>query len=98
MANDLSSRVWKLDTPGAGVIYQPQVWIKFIEWFDPANADVFALTDRNGKPIVSGLAIVAGDTQTFNLENIYEGLILSQLTTTNQGASPQGSILLVHIK
>jgi hypothetical protein len=98
MANDLSSRVWYLDTAGVGVIYQPQVWIKFIEWYNPANADQFQLTDRNGKPIVEGIAEAAGDTQTFNLENIYEGLILKILTTTNQGATPPGSVLLVHIK
>ena len=31
MANDISSRSWFIDTAAAGVIFQPQVFIKFVE-------------------------------------------------------------------
>lgn len=99
MANSIGTRVWVIDTASSSVvIWQSQVWIKFIEWYNPANADQFELTDRNNKPITSGLAIVEGDTQTFNLENTYEGLKCPILTATNQGDTPPGSILYVHIK
>lgn len=98
MANNLGTRVWYIDTASATPIWLAQVWIKFIEWFNPANNDGFQLQDMNGNPIVSGVAIVAGDTQTFNLENIYRGLIVKALSTTNQGNTPPGSVLYIHIK
>jgi hypothetical protein len=89
MANDLSARNWQIDTPGAGVLFQSQVWIKFVEWYNPASGNTFVITDRNGKPIIEGIAEAAGDTQTFNLENIFEGIIVPILT---------GGVLFVHIK
>lgn len=98
MPNDLSGRVWYLDTASAAPLWLSQVWIKFVEWYNPALNDQFELQEQNGKPIIRGLAIIAADTQTFNLENVYRGLLLKTLTTTNQGATPPGSVLLVHIK
>jgi hypothetical protein len=98
VANNIGSRVWYLDTASTTPIWLAQVWIKFIEWYNPANADQFQLTDVNGNPIVAGIAEAAGDTQTFNLENQYRGLVLKSLTTTNQGDTPPGSVLYVHIK
>jgi hypothetical protein len=98
MANDLTTRVWYLDTASGTPLWLSQVWIKFVEWYNPANADTFELQNQNGKPILRGISEAAGDTQTFNVENQYEGLLLKALSTTNQGATPPGSILLVHIK
>lgn len=98
MANNIGTRVWYLDTASATPLWFAQVWIKFVEWYNPANADTFELQDANGNPIVRGVAVAAGDSQTFNLENVYRGLLLKTLSTTNQSDTPPGSILLVHIK
>lgn len=98
MANDLTGRVWYLDTASATPLWLPQVWIKFVEWYNPGATDFFELQEANSKPIIRGNAIAAGDSQTFNLENIYRGLLLKTLTTTNQGLTPPGSVLLVHTK
>jgi len=82
VANDISARPWKLDTPGAGVIFQPQVYIKFVYWFNPALAgDLATLNDRNGKPILTLRAEAANGSQTFNLENWFEGLIMPTLAS-----------------
>lgn len=90
MANDLTARNWTVDTPGGTVLWQPQVWIKFVEWYNPAALnDTFVMTDRNGKVIIKGIAIAAGDSQTFNLENIFEGLIVPTLAS---------GVLYIHTK
>ena len=97
MANDISSRTWFIDTAGAGVIYQPQVFIKFIEVVggtSPGQGLLMAdIQDRNAKSIVRALAqtTLLGEVQTYNLENWFEGLIVATLA----GA---GTTLRVHIK
>lgn len=96
MANDISARPWFIDTAGAGVIYQPQEFIKFIEVVGGAagaQGGVMAtINDRNGKNIVQALyqTVLAGEIQTYNLENWFEGLIVSALGV--------GVTLRVHIK
>lgn len=58
MANDLSANPWKLDTPGASVVYAYPVKIQNINW---ANYTLAATTgnaalviqDSNGKDIVN---------------------------------------------
>jgi hypothetical protein len=98
MANDTSSRTWSIDTPAATPVYQPQVYIKFIEVVGGAvagaqGASMATITDRNGKPIIKPQfqTVLAGEIQTYNLENWFEGLIVSAL-----GAGPV--TLLVHVK
>ena len=98
MANDISARPWFIDTPSALPIYQPQVFIKFIEVIGGASAGAFGasmatITDRNGKPIIKPQfqTTNAGEIQTYNLENWFEGLIVSAF-----GAGPV--TLLVHVK
>src|SRR5712664_3921958 len=98
MANDISSRSWFIDTAGAGVIFQPQEFIKFIEVIGgtvaPAVGDLLAeITDRNGKSIVTSRAQVAAirELQTFNIENWFEGLIVPTL-------GPNGVTLRIHVK
>lgn len=99
MANDLSSRTWFIDTAGPGVIYQPQVFIKFIEVVGGAAAaaavgDTMAdIQDRNGKSIVLALfqTIAKGEIQTYNLENWFEGL---KVVTLGNGPTT----LRIHIK
>lgn len=98
MANDLSSRSWFIDTAGAGIIYQPQCFIKFIEVIGGAAASTVGnvaadIQDRNGKSIVKALfqTVGPGEVQTYNLENWFEGLIVATL-----GAGP--TTLRVHIK
>lgn len=98
MANDISSRSWFIDTAAATPVYQPQVYIKFIEVVGGAvagaqGASMVTITDRNGKVIIKPQfqTVLAGEIQTYNLENWFEGLIVSAL-----GAGP--TTLLVHIK
>lgn len=98
MANDISSRTWFIDTAGGGVIYQPQIYIKFIEVVGGAAAGAVGavmatVNDRNGKNIIQSLfqTANAGEIQTFNLENWFEGLIVPTL-----GAGP--TTLRIHTK
>jgi len=98
MANDTSARPWFIDTAGAGIIYQPQEYIKFIEVVGGAAAGaqgaVMAdIRDRNNKSIVLALyqTVLAGEIQTYNLENWFEGLIVATL-----GAGPV--TLRIHVK
>jgi hypothetical protein len=91
MANDLSARPWFLDTASATPVYKSQVFIKFVEWWDGGGAagDLMEITDQNGKSIVKTQAQVAGDVQTFNCENWFNGLVLKTLASGN---------LRVHVK
>jgi len=97
MANDISSRTWFIDTAGAGVIFQPQVYIKFIEVVcNGASAGQGAamadIRDRNNKSIVLSLfqTALAGEIQTYNLENWFEGLIVATLAAN--------TTLRIHVK
>lgn len=96
MANDISARPWFIDTAGAGVIYQPQEFIKFIEVVGGAagaqGGAMATINDRNGKNIVTALyqTVLAGEIQTYNLENWFEGLIVPTLGV--------GVTLRIHIK
>lgn len=90
MANDISARPWKIDTPGAGVIFQAQVYIKYVYWFNPiAPADLATITDRNAKNVLPMRAEVANQSQTFNIENWFEGLIVPTLAS---------GVLYIHIR
>jgi hypothetical protein len=96
MANDISSRSWFIDTAGAGVIYQPQEYIKFIEVVGATAGTIgnvmATINDRNGKNIISSLYQTAalGEIQTYNLENWFEGLIVPTIGT--------GVTLRIHVK
>lgn len=102
MANDISARPWFIDTAAAGVVSpdlrSTNVYIKFIEVVGGATvsvqgASMATITDRNGKSIISPQYQtngVAGEIQTYNLENWFAGLIVSAL-----GASVT---LRVHVK
>ena len=98
MANDISARPWFIDTASALPVWQAQCYIKFIEVIGGAAAggqgvSMATITDRNGKAIIKPQfqTVLAGEIQTYNVENWYEGLIVSAL-----GAGPV--TLLVHIK
>jgi hypothetical protein len=96
MANDISSRSWFIDTVSATVIYNPQVFIKYIEVVGGvagALGGVMAdIQDRNGKSLVKALyqTVNAGEEQTRNLENWFEGFLVPTLGT--------GVTLRVHVK
>lgn len=96
MANDISARPWFIDTAGPGIIYQPQLFCKFIEVVGGTAGALGAIMadirDRNNKSIVMSLyqTVNAGEIQTYNLENWFEGLIVAVL-----GA---GVTLRFHIK
>lgn len=96
MANDVSARPWFIDTAGAGVIWQPQEYIKFVEVVGGTAGTIgntmATLNDRNSKNIIQSLyqTANAGEIQTYNLENWFEGLIVPTLGT--------GVTLRVHVK
>jgi hypothetical protein len=96
MANDISARPWFIDTASGSIIYQPQEYIKFIEVVGGAAGTVgnvmATINDRNSKNIISSLyqTANAGEIQTYNLENWFEGLIVPTLGT--------GVTLRVHVK
>jgi len=102
MANDISARSWFIDTAGAGTLLgvgNNQVFVKFIEVLNTdgahATGTVLAvITDKNGKEIIRALsqfaANTAGEVQTYNLENWFENIIVSTLST--------GTTLRIHIK
>jgi hypothetical protein len=96
MANDISARPWFIDTAGVGIIFQPQVYIKFLEVVGGAAGSIGGteadVRDRNNKSIVMSLyqTANAGEVQTFNIENWFEGLIVATLGT--------GVTLRVHVK
>lgn len=82
MANDLSTVVWKLDTAGGGVLRTHQIKIKYVVWVNAAAVnDTFTLLDMNGKEILSGVANAANQMQAYDLENWYQGINLSQLSS-----------------
>ena len=83
MANDITGRVWELDTPnGVTPVWRGMVKIKYVEWVTPATTtDTFELTDSNGKSIIKSQAQANLDVQTFNLENWYNGVFLTTLTS-----------------
>jgi hypothetical protein len=89
MANDVSARPWYIDTAGAGVIWQPQEYIKFIEVVGGATVGTIGgamatINDRNSKNIITALfqTANAGEIQTYNVENWFEGLIVPTLGAT----------------
>jgi hypothetical protein len=96
MANDISARPWFIDTASGSVIYQPQEFIKFVEVVGGAagaqGGTMAVLNDRNGKNIITSLyqTVLAGEIQTYNIENWFEGLIVPTLGT--------GVTLRVHVK
>lgn len=81
MPNNLSGRVWDLDTAGGGIIYQDWVKIALIYWRNPAaGGDLVVLNDRNGNPIVDGRAEGANLSQVFRTQPMwYHGLNLVTL-------------------
>ena len=97
MANDLSARPWFIDTAGASNLWKMgQVFIKFIEVVGGTAGTIgnsmATITDQNSKSIIAPLyqTANAGEVQTYNLENWFNGLIVSAL-----GA---GVTLRVHVK
>jgi hypothetical protein len=87
MANDISSRIWFIDTAGVAAIYPYQEFIKFIEVVGKdagaQGGDMAIINDRNGKNIIYAKyqTTLAGEVQTYNLENWFEGLIVTTLGT-----------------
>lgn len=96
MANDISARPWFIDTASGSVIFPYQVYIKFVEVVGAAAGTVggtmAVLNDRNSKNIITSLyqTANAGEVQTYNIENWFEGLIVPTLGT--------GVTLRIHVK
>lgn len=63
MANNLGVNPWKIDTPGAGVIYAFPIRIGTITWanYTPGTAQAL-VQDANGNDILNA-AIPSGQTQ-----------------------------------
>jgi len=87
MANDISARPWFIDTASATPILKSQTLIKFIEIVG-ADAGVIGATmaevkDQNAKSIVLAKYQTnqVGEIQTYNVENWFNGVIVSTLGT-----------------
>lgn len=82
MANDLSSRQWRLDTPSPGtVLWRGNIYIKQVEFSNyAAQGNQAILKDANGKTVWS--ATGEGDLSPVRLGDIgwVNGLILDTLT------------------
>lgn len=92
MANLIGTRVWVLDTASTTAVLWPNpIRIKLVEYFKPTNiGDTFTLNDVNGNEIVKGTCEVALQSQLFNLDNWYNGIILHDLTA--------GGLVKIHIR
>lgn len=92
----MTARPWFIDTAGAGNLWPGQVFIKFVEVVGGAagaqGASMATITDRNSKNIIQPQyqTVLAGEVQTYNLENWFNGLVVSTLGT--------GVTLRVHVK
>jgi hypothetical protein len=96
MANDLSARPWFVDTASATPIWNSQVLVKFIEVVGgPAaviGGTMAVVNDQKGKNLISALyqTANAGEVQTYNLENWFNGITVPTLGT--------GVTLRVHVR
>jgi hypothetical protein len=94
MANYIAGRTWKIDTPSATPVWPrgARVFIKFVEWYDAVGGlgDTFVITDAKATPHdqLRGSAQVAGDVQTFGLNQWIDGMIVPTLSS---------GFLLIHI-
>lgn len=83
MANDISANPWKLDTAGAGTIYQFPVKIKNIIWANfTTTGDVLLIRDKNGKDIVNALVTTSLGipSMSFGSFDWVEGIALITIT------------------
>lgn len=92
MANVFGPRTWILDTASTtAVLWNSPVRIKLVEYYKPTNiGDTFTLQDMNKNEILVGTAEVALQSQLFNLDNWYNGIILAALSA--------GGLVKIHIK
>lgn len=82
IANNISGRVWTLDTAGAGIIWPFTVWIQLVEWFNPVAAgDLMQLTDIDDKVVIDGRAETANGSQLFRPTNAVRGLKMPTLAS-----------------
>lgn len=96
MANDLSSRQWRLDTPlpfgtAAAILWRSNIFVKYVEFSEyAAQGNKCILKDQNGKTVwdVTG----AADLSPIRLGDIgwVNGLVLDTL----QG----GGLCVVYVK
>jgi hypothetical protein len=86
MANDLSSRQWRLDTPLAygntgAILWPSNIWVRQVAWEGYVASATAVLKDRNGKVVWSPTA--AGDLSPIRANDMgwVEGLVLDTLTS-----------------
>lgn len=83
MANDISANPWKIDTPGASVIYAFPIKIVNIIWANyTTTADALIIRDLNGKDIINALVTTNISTgfQSFGNIGWVRGLIVPTMT------------------
>jgi hypothetical protein len=96
MANDLTARPWYVDTASSTPLWKSPLMVKFIEVVGGASATVggtmAVVNDQNGKNIVTAnfQTANAGEIQTYNVENWFNGLVVPTLGT--------GVTLRVHVR
>lgn len=85
MANILVGRNWKIDTASATVIWTGDIFIKYVEVVGGVagvvGGNMALIQDGAGNPIVTSLyqTANAGELQTFNIADVYHGLIIPTL-------------------
>jgi len=82
MANDITGRMWELDT--AGVIYTDNITIRMITWDPDAAARTLTIIDNNGNKIIPTTTSIAAspagrETFNFNEPIVRQGFNLSVL-------------------
>ncbi len=87
MANDLTGRVWTLDTPSATVpVYDHEVKINHIEFLGYTTAtDAVVLQDRNGRDLWDSRGSTNFDVQSSHKIGWSDGLIFASLTGGSAG-------------
>jgi len=81
MANSITGRQWKIDTPSATAILTSAVKVKEIEFTQyAADADEFSVTDRNGRIVWEGNG--RSDLSPFRSGSVgwVDGIIVPTLT------------------
>lgn len=69
MANDLAGNPHKIDTAGAGLLWDGRIKITRVYWFNPTTlGHTVIIQDKNGRVIWEGRAEAANESQLANLE------------------------------
>jgi len=90
VANQLANTPWKIDTPGAGILYSGWMKIAQFEFIYVAQGDTVTVTDSLGNLVYNATGVTDGETQRSGKIGNILGLIVPTLTG--------GGSLLVYVQ